>query len=139
MRMPTGVSILLLSLAFTAAPGAAGAASGTKATGTGFDELLAKANQDMGTEKGAAYDEAIGKQIETKHTATVSACVQSAGPGEPEPFRVVIVVEKSGAVSEVALDPETEIAKCVRKALLQETFPAPPVAPFHDLMQLSFK
>jgi hypothetical protein len=139
MRMMTGVFIFLLALALTGAPGVAGGASGTTATGPGFEELLAKAKQDMGTEKGTAYDETIGKQIETKHTATVSTCVQSAGPGEPAPFRAVIVVEKNGTVSEVALDPETEVAKCLRKALLQETFPEPPVAPFHDLMQMSFK
>lgn len=81
----------------------------------------------------------MGRQFETKHTATVSTCMQSAGPGEPEAFRAVTVVEKDGRVSQVALDPETAIAKCVWKTLLQETFPELPVAPFHDLTELSFK
>jgi rubredoxin len=54
-------------------------------------------------------------------------------------FEEIGEVMEGGTVSEVVLDPETEIGKCVRKALLQETFPEPPVAPFYDLMRLSFK
>jgi hypothetical protein len=134
MRVPRGVTVLLFGLAVAVA-----AASETKAAGSSFAELLVQAKQDMGTEKGSAYDEAMGRQFETKHTATVDTCVKSAGPGEPEAFRAVIVVEKDGRVSEVALEAEAEIAKCVRKALLQDTFPAPPVAPFHDLLRMSFK
>jgi hypothetical protein len=134
MRVPVGATIYLLVLAVTV-----GAASVTAAAGSGFADLLAKAKLDMGTEKGAAYDQVMGKQIESKQIAIVGSCVEAAGPGGPREFRAVIVVQQDGTVSEVALNPETEIAKCVRKALLQETFPAPPVAPFHDLMQLSFR
>jgi hypothetical protein len=134
MRVPRGVTVLLLGLAVVVA-----AASETKAAGSSFAELLVQAKQDMETEKGAAYDKVMGRRFETKHTATVDTCVKSAGPGEPEAFRGVIVVEKDGKVSDVVLEAETEIAKCVRKALLQDTFPAPPIAPFHDLLQVSFK
>lgn len=139
MRVPMGVSILVIALAVTGALAVARGGSEATAAGPSFAELLPKAQQDMGTDKGAAYDKVMERQFEIKHTATVTNCVEAAGPGEPEAFQGVIVVEKDGTVSEVVLDPETEIGKCVRRALLQETFPEPPVAPFYDLMRLSFK
>ncbi len=139
MQLLIRVSILVAALAVTGAPAAARGASDPATAEPGFAELLARAQQEMATDTGTAYDKVMGRQFESKHTDTVARCVRVAGTPEPKPFQAVIVVEQDGTVSQVALDPETEIAKCIRGALLQDTFPKPPFAPFHDLLRLSFE
>ncbi|MFI5340816.1 MAG: hypothetical protein ACHQ7N_13375 [Candidatus Methylomirabilales bacterium] len=139
MRMLIRVSILVVALAVTGTPAVARGASDPATAEPSFAELLARAQQNMGTDEGTAYDKVMGRQFESKYTDTVARCVRVAGTPEPEPFQAVIVVEQDGTVSKVVLDPETEVAKCIRRALLQETFPEPPFAPFHDLLRLSFE
>jgi hypothetical protein len=129
--------VLMILLGLVAVP--ALAAADPKPAEPTFAKLLAQAKRDMATEKGAAYDTVMGQQFAGKHSDTVSACVEASGSSAPDPFKAIIVVAKDGKVTKVALEPETEVAKCLRKVLLEEAFPKPPFAPFHDLMEMSFK
>jgi hypothetical protein len=104
-----------------------------------FDELLARAQRDMATEKGSDYDKVMGEHFASRHADGVKACVEQAGSSEPKAFQAVIVVAKSGKVSKVALKPETSLSNCVRQILASEAFPEPPFAPFHDLMEMEFE
>ncbi|HEU4403395.1 MAG TPA: hypothetical protein VFT43_14955 [Candidatus Polarisedimenticolia bacterium] len=105
----------------------------------GFADQVARARKDIAGKKGAAYDVELNKQFASRHVDTVGSCVEASGESEPVAFQVVIVVAKDGKVSSVSVNPETEVAQCLRKALLQETFPKPPFAPFYDLLEMSFE
>ena len=116
------------------------AATQTRPAEPTFAELLALAKRDLATEKGAAYDTTMGKQFASNQGEGVNTCLEGASKSSmPENFQAVIVVDKDGKVSKVVLSPETEEGKCIRKLLLQEKFPKPPTAPFHDLMDMTFK
>jgi hypothetical protein len=128
---------MILGLSLSAVPGIAG--GGTKAGEPTFAELLALAERDMGTKKGAAYDTLIGKQFSEKHAKSVGECVEAAGSAMPEPLKVVLVIAKDGKVTAISLSRQDEVAKCIGNLVRQEVFPKPPFAPFHDLMQMSFE
>jgi hypothetical protein len=137
MRALTIVPGVVILVALSAGPGFPG--DHPKVAGRTFEELLALAKRDMSTKEGAAYDTRMGKQFVKKHTKSVVACAEAVGGEVPEAFQVVVVVAKDGKVSTLSLSRETEVTKCIANLLLHEVFPKPPIAPFHDLMEMSFE
>ena len=137
MRTIAGVEMLVVLLVTGVI--SADASSNPVTSEAPFADLVARANRDMGTKQGNSYDVVMGKQFASKHGSGVGACVEASGAAVPESFQTVIIVGKNGMVSSVTVNPETEVAKCVRKLLINETFPKPPFAPFHDLMDMNFE
>ena len=137
MRARNMVPAVVILVAFSAGPGFPHGEP--KVAERTFEELLALAKRDMGTKEGTAYDTRMSKQFVKNHTKSVVACAEAVGGEFPEAFQVVVVVAKDGKVARLSLSRETEVTKCIGHLLLHEVFPKPPIAPFHDLMEMSFE
>jgi hypothetical protein len=74
-----------------------------------------------------------GKEYEAKAAHVLAADASllrecaPAGAGA-EPLTLWLAIEEDGRLSDLAVSPETPVAKCVRRRVADRVFPAPPAA-----------
>jgi hypothetical protein len=104
-----------------------------------FDDLVAQAEKDMLADGGPSFHAEVSKTFLRKYSGAVTSCSRINKGSSLTPFQIVLIITSDGTVSQVAVNPETDMSKCARQRLLKAKFGRPPFAPFHDLMKVSLE
>ena len=115
------------------------AATDSKGDHLAFRTLQEQARADLSKSDGKAYHATMSKTYVQKLSGGITSCVHTFHGETSDPFEAIVVVAQDGKVSQVEVYPETFLSKCIRQRLLRAAFSQPPLAPFHDLMNISFK
>ncbi|MCI0636773.1 MAG: hypothetical protein L0206_23080, partial [Actinobacteria bacterium] len=100
------------------------------------DGLQTRHHQSVATAAGREYEAKAVRAFWTD----ASFMRECAPPGSsiPEPLTLWFAIEDDGTLSDLAIAPETPIAKCIRRRVADRVFPEPP-APFVARIDLSFR
>jgi len=116
--------ILLLAVCFVAG-------CQTTETRLTFDEALARAKAQPADVR-YPYEEEWAAFNNSNHIDQKSGCYRkSSGP-----IQQILVINKSGVVTDVITDVDNEKSRCFRDSFLDVKFPAPPVAPFYVYLRM---
>ena len=90
--------------------------------------------------KGREYQQgAFFPHYAKQHSKTLQACFRDLPSPDRSPFAFVAVLAADGRIERVYLDHETNVAACLRTALLADRAPAPPFAGFHVAVDMNLK
>ena len=93
---------------------------------TTFDLGSYEALKNAETTEGKEYDVQLGSHLEKKYSKTMKMCFDSVKNPNNTGFKIVLLITKNGAVSNLASRPETNISLCLSEVLRKDIFPAPP-------------
>jgi len=102
-----------------------------------FLQNLASYQEDIATPGGLAYEHQFTLRYQASYGAVLGACIQRTGQ-PPSSFEVVFVIDKDGRVTSGVPKAPSPLVACVIEAAQKDTFPKPPVAPFHQHLVQSF-
>jgi len=91
-----------------------------------FSEALARAQADLLTSEGRAYDVALSGYFARQNGPVLGACFRSNPNADKTSFEIAFRLAKDGTVREALVWPETAIGACVRDDLRTKTLPPPP-------------
>lgn len=94
------------------------------------EQALAASKENAKTGEGAAYDTAVGRAFIEKHANTMTRCTDSAAVSDLQTFDLLMNIREDGRIDEALVRPETKVSLCVREAVRDDTFPAPPGAAY---------
>jgi len=96
-----------------------------------FDEALTRAKAQPADVR-YAYEEKWAAFNNSNRIDQKGGCYRkSSGP-----IQQVLVIDKSGVVTDVIADVDNEKSRCFRQSYLDVQFPAPPVAPFYVYLRM---
>jgi hypothetical protein len=68
----------------------------------------------------------FGKSFAERLQTTVAPCMSGVPAREVGTFEIVAQVGHGGRLQKVLVDPSTKVSECVRQAMAQDAYPAPP-------------
>jgi len=94
--------------------------------------------EDIAGEAGKAYERTVCGCVRRDFANTLNVCISKLADPDLSDFEMILTIEPDGSVESICLSKETEVSVCLREALLDASFPAPPFAPFrgHVSMRL---
>jgi hypothetical protein len=118
----------------TIVTGHAGAAAETPSV---FDDALKSAQVNASTPDGKAFDADIGKQFGEHHGDTMVRCTHDVPESELASFELLLKLAADGKVQEGLVRPETKIATCLQKTVVNDTFQKPQRAGYWVRIKMS--
>ncbi len=91
-----------------------------------FASALHEATQNVKTPEGAKYDQLFGESFANRFKESVAPCMRGLGPSEIGTVEIVARVGDGGRLQKVLVEPSTKFAECVREAIANDEYPAPP-------------
>jgi hypothetical protein len=106
-----------------------------------FREGLEKANQNLDTPEGRAYEATIGKSVGLWLPAAAAGCAKRLQGTAFSPFTLLLRIGAEGQAEEVLMWPETTMADCLKPKFLSAVYPTPPMTPwwFSRPIKIEFK
>lgn len=74
-----------------------------------------------------------------KYAPVLKSCFESVSKPDSSRLSFVVAIGRDGRMLRLYRDGETNIFQCMRATLEQDTFPAPPVAPYYLHIDMSFR
>jgi hypothetical protein len=99
-------------------------------------DLDARNRRDTATPAGREFERKVVSAF-WGDAAFVRECAPPDAP-VPEPFTIWLEIKRDGSMGALVMEPETSVAKCIRKRLPPRTFEKP-AADFVASIELSFK
>jgi hypothetical protein len=95
--------------------------------------------RDIDDPAGKRYEKAICDCVRRDYANALNRCISTLADPDLASFEMILVVEADGRLEQVCLSRETEVAECLRDALLEGSFPEPPRAPFHAHVSMNLR
>lgn len=99
------------------------------AADSGFDARVQAAKALEKNPEGKAWQGALWDKIGNPATDALKDCIASNSPADRTPFTIVATIDAKGRSSDVAVQPETPVAKCFTGQFAVWTLPPPPKKP----------
>jgi hypothetical protein len=90
-------------------------------------------------EPGRSYEREFVKRHNTFWRQVYKKCGDEALDAGVEKFSALIVLDAQGKVSEFLALPDKPALACFRQEILGRDYPAPPFAPFYELLNVTLK
>jgi len=104
-----------------------------------YADALEQASANTSTPSGHQYEMTKFTPYHEEHDAkALQACFARVPNPDPAPFTFIIVLDARGKPQDFYVDRSTNIAECLRAAVLRDTFPPPPFAPFYQAVEMTF-
>jgi len=87
----------------------------------------------MNSQDGKAYDLLLGR---TAIIEAMQGCVHQGPPSQIGKFALVGTVSSSGSVSDIEIQPITEVSKCFANNISGAKLPKPPFAPYPLVIEM---
>ncbi len=116
-----------------------GHASAAAETPSAFDDALKTAQANAATPDGKTFDDEIGRQFGERHADTMVRCTHDVPESELASFELLLKLAADGKVQEGLVRPETKVATCLRKTVVNDTFKKPPRAGYWVRIEMSMK
>jgi len=91
-----------------------------------FDLIRQIADDNTKTPVGAAYDRQHGEYFGRRHASTMKHCIDSLPDADTRDFHLLIRVAANGKPATILLEPETNVARCLRDSVRGDQYPKPP-------------
>jgi len=91
-----------------------------------FDLIRQIADDNTKTPVGAAYDRQHGEYFGRRHASTMKHCIDSLPDADMRDFHLLIRVAANGKPATILLEPETNVARCLRDSVRGDQYPKPP-------------
>jgi len=91
-----------------------------------FDLVRQIADDNTTTPVGAAYDRRHGEYFGRRRASTMKRCIESFSDADTRDFDMLIRVAANGKPATILLNPETNVARCLRDSVRGDEYPKPP-------------
>ena len=107
-------------------------------TGADFHARVTQAKLAEGAATGPAYQKQMWDRIGNLTTDAYKACLAGTQPPDKSPFTLVANVAADGRLTDIAVQPELPVAKCMASHFTGLTLPAPPAKPAPYPVEIDF-
>ncbi|MHA6204822.1 peptidase C13 [Dyella soli] len=119
---------ILLALALQLSP----------AAGADFHARITQAKLTEGAATGPAYQKQFWDHIGNGTTDMYKSCIASNMPADKTPFTLVANILADGRLAQIAVQPETPVARCMAGQFASLMVPAPPAQPTPYPIEIDF-
>ena len=116
-----------------------GCASSGDAYSNRWEQLSAEHYRLVATVEGAAWEQAFLPVHNTFWRDVYSSCIGEAKKTGIANFRALAVIDGTGTVTELLTMPNSNHLNCFSEQMVGRKYPAPPIAPFYEVLLVSLE